>query len=215
MDCQLRIRVDESFSRIEYIKDWLDVAPRGFAFEHNKPGNRHYHLYLFGIERDVDAMRKRLAKHLPKEHYAVGKTCGGKLKLKISFAGAWQYGTTKDAHTPIWHKGFTVEEMESYAKTASNYYRPHPIVARPEDANLPEVIIRADRVWERLFAHKEEYGNLTIKAIKSKLAVDWLNQGRAVPRSADLHRYSISLYYLNKFRDHPYIPDNALMEEYE
>jgi len=216
MNYQIRIRVDESFSRIDYIQDWLNEAQHGFAFEHNIPGNRHYHIYLFGFTRNADAMRRHLGKHIPeKERYAVGSTCGGKKKIKITPEGAYQYGTTKNRNTPIWTKGFTPTELEEYEKVAEKYYRPLPIVVGPED-HLPEreVIFKVDRVWERLRDSRDKYKDLTLPKIKSKIAVDYLNSGKAVPRPSDLHRYAISIYYLNKYDDKGYLEDDALECEY-
>lgn len=214
MNFQIRIRTDASFPDISYITHWLDESPRGFAFEHNKPGNHHYHVYLFDLERNCDAMRKHLGKHLSdKQRYAVGITCGAKKKTKITPKGAYIYGTTDKLLSPIWSKGFSLEELQEYHEAAVKFYKPVPIIAHPDDAkNLPEVIYKVDRVWERLRDHREDYQGLTVKAIKSKLAADWLNNGRAVPRSADLHRYAISLYYLNKYKDEV-VPDDALMYE--
>lgn len=216
MNKQIRLRVDESFTDISYIQDWLNASPRGFAFEHNKPGNHHYHIYLFGLERNTDAMRKHLGKHIPdKERYSVGETCGGKKRLKITEIGAYQYGTTKDHITPVWSKGVSLQEFEEYRKNAEEHYKPVPVTVVTKEEHY---VVKADRVWERLHAKADDYSGLTIKAIKSKLAAEWLNNGRAVPRTADLHRYAMSLYYLNKFKKDQVgdtmIPDTALMEEY-
>lgn len=215
MNIQVRIRTDESFSRISYIKDWLNETPRGLAFEHNKPGNHHYHLYLFGLERNCDAMRRHLGKHLPKECYAVGITAGKK-KVKITPEYAYQYGTTKSLNNPIWTKGFPLEELETYHKNAEKFYKV-PIVVSDTDAKLPEVIYKVDRVWEKLRDHKDEYKDMSIARIKSKISADYLNNGKAIPRSADLHRYAISLYYLNLYVGedrHGFVTDTALEEYY-
>lgn len=215
---QIRIRVDEDFSRIDYIAAWLAEAPRGFAFEHSLPNNHHYHIYLFDLQRNPDAMRKHLGKFIDdKECYAVKTTCGGKKKLKITPEGAYQYGSTKSLNTPIWFKGFTLTELEDYHKSAEKYYNV-PIVASAEDAHLPEVIYKVDRVWEKLRDHADDYRDMTIARIKSKISVDYLNNGKAIPRSADLHRYAMSLFYLNKYKNEEtfdQIPDTALEEYYQ
>lgn len=216
MNFQIRLRVDENFSRIGYIKDWLDAAPKGFAFEHNKPGNHHYHVYLFGLERNPDAMRRHLAKHIPdKERYAVGVTCGGKKKIKITPEGAYQYGSTKNGDNPIWYKGWTLEELAEYHEKAKEFYKPMEVTLITKEDHY---VVRPDRVWERLREHVNDYGDMTVARIKSKIAVDYLNNGKAIPRSADLHRYATSLYYLNKYRREQVgdvqIPDTALEGEY-
>lgn len=216
MNFQIRLRVDENFSRIGYIKDWLDAAPKGFAFEHNKPGNHHYHVYLFGLERNPDAMRRHLAKHISdKERYAVGVTCGGKKKIKITPEGAYQYGSTKNGDNPIWYKGWTLEELAEYHEKAKEFYKPMEVTLITKEDHY---VVRPDRVWERLREHVNDYGDMTVARIKSKIAVDYLNNGKAIPRSADLHRYATSLYYLNKYRREQVgdvqIPDTALEGEY-
>lgn len=216
MNFQIRIRVDESFSRIGYIQDWIESTPKGFAFEHNIPGNRHYHIYLFGLERNQDAMRKHLGKFIPdKQRYAVGVTCGGKKKIKITPEGAWQYGSTKNHHTPIWTKGFTPTELEDFSAASQEFYKPMEVTLVTKEDHY---IVRPDRVWERLREHVNDYGDMTVARIKSKIAVDYLNNGKAIPRSADLHRYATSLYYLNKYRYNQVgdvlIPDTALENEY-
>lgn len=215
MNFQIRLRVDASFSDVIYIKDWLDAAPRGFAFEHNKPDNHHYHVYLFGLERNADAMRRHLGRYLDKQCYSVATTCGGKKRIKITPIGAYQYGTESILRLPIWSKGFPLEELQSYHENATAHYKPIPVTVVTREERY---VIKADRVWERLHSKADAYGGLTVKAIKSKLAAEWLNNGRAVPRTADLHRYAISLYYLNKFKKDQVgdteIPDTALMEEY-
>lgn len=216
MNFQIRLRVDESFSRIGYIKDWLDATPKGFAFEHNKPGNHHYHIYLFGLERNPDAMRRHIAKHVPdKERYAVGVTCGGKKKIKITPEGAYQYGSTKNGDNPIWVKGFTLEELESYHKNSVDFYKPMEVTVITKEDHY---VVRPDRVWERLRDRMDEYADMTVARIKSKIAADYLNNGKAIPRTADLHRYAMSLYYLNKYRKDQagdvQIPDTALENEY-
>jgi len=216
MNFQIRIRTDEDFPNVSYIQDWLDAAQQGFAFEHNKPGNHHYHVYLFGLERNVDAMRRTIGRYLPKECYSVGTTCGGKKRLKITEIGAYQYGTTNILLDPIWTKGFPLDVIQEYRKNAELHYKPMPVTVITREDHY---VVRPDRVWERLHANAEQYGGITIKAIKSKLCAEWLNNGKAIPRPSDLHRYAVSLYYLNKYKKSQIgdteIPDTALMEEFE
>lgn len=199
MSIQIRLRVDEkNISRIGYIQDWLIECQRGFAFEHDLPGNHHYHVYLFGLQRNVDAMRKHLGKFIPdKERYAVGVTCGGKKKLKITPEGAYQYGSTKNGNTPVWTKGFSPTELEQFAKDAAEFYKPVDAVKVTREDHY---VVRPDRVWERLRTNADMYGNMTISRIKAVISADYLNNGKALPRQADLHRYAVSLYYLNKYK---------------
>lgn len=177
------------------------------------PENEHHHIYLFGLHRQPKAIREFLFRlGYPKTAYEVKTTCGGKKNMKITPEGAYQYGAKPDSQPVlVRNKGFTDEELQKFKEQADRYYNP-PIVARPEDSQLPEVVFKIDRVWERLKANKTDYKDMTVKAIKSKLCADWLNDGKAIPRPSDCHRYAVSLYYINKFND-SYVPDNALMED--
>lgn len=208
MDYQIRIRTDVSFHDIIYIQDWLSTAQRGFAFEHNKPGNHHYHIYLFNIQRTDQALRDHLYKYLKdKSKYSV-RTTAGKLKEKIMPVIAWQYGTEETLTDPVWMKGYDDEAIAYYKFNAKTYYE-----AKAKKENATQVthedhyVVRPDRVWERLLTHRAAYANMAIDKIKNKMMVEWLNNGKAIPRSADLHRYAVSLYYLNKHDG--IVPDDA------
>ncbi|MBV6343329.1 hypothetical protein [Candidatus Magnetobacterium casense] len=208
MDYQIRLRTDVSFHDIIYIKDWLSTAQRGFAFEHNKPGNHHYHIYLFNIQRTDQALRDTLYKYTKdKSKYSV-KTTAGKHREKILPIIAWQYGTEDDLKEPVWMKGFDDEAITGFTMNAKSYYE-----ARNKKDNGALIthedhyVVRPDRVWERLSAHRQTYANLSIDKIKNKMMVEWLNNGKAIPRGADLHRYAVSLYYINKHDG--IVPDDA------
>lgn len=197
MNCQIRIRTDAPFFDILCIQDWLSECQSGFAFHHNKPGNNHYHVYLFHLERNVDAMRRHLGKYYPKECYSVSVTCGGRKRLQITYEGAYQYGTTKSLIDPLWVKGIPLDTLQEYHKIAKDFYTPTAVTVVTKEEHF---VVRPDRVWERLRQNADAYSNLTLKEIKSKMAAEWLNNGKAIPRSADLHRYSLSLFMLNKYK---------------
>ena len=78
-------------------------------------------------------------------------------------------------------------------------------------------VVRPDRVWERLIDQIDKYQGKSIKQIKSTIAAQWINDGKAIPRPSDLHRYAVSIYYRNKYFnkdwDHT-VPDWALEGEY-
>lgn len=220
MSFQVRIRTDAEWAKLGYVTEWLNDCEKGFAFRHNKPGNNHYHIYLFGLQRNPDAMRKYLGRYLPsKECYSVGTTAGKK-KEPIVDMKAYCYASAPDSNPEeVWMKGFTEGEKEAFHRYVEDYYhkpeKEYPIVVTPEDAKgLPLVVFKTDRVWERLSANADDYRDLTVKAIKAKLAAEWLNAGRAIMRNADAHRYALSLFYLNKHRDGP-VPDDALLGEFE
>lgn len=121
---QIRIRTDVEWEQLDYIAEWLQIAKAGFAFEHKKPDNHHYHIYLFGLERNDDAMRRHLGKHLPsKECYAVSRQCGKKKKRPIEPQGAYTYGTTQALISQIWFKGFSNDEMEKFHQVAKDFYK--------------------------------------------------------------------------------------------
>lgn len=124
MNLQIRMRTDDIFADMAYISAWLNETPRGFAFEHDISGNHHYHLYVFGLARNPDAMRRHLGQHLPtKECYAVSKTCGKKRKRLVEPEGAYIYGTTKRLLDPIWVKGFSDDEIMKLALKAQLFYK--------------------------------------------------------------------------------------------
>jgi len=101
--------------------------------------------------------------------------------------------------------------MKEFQTNAEEYYKPITAVLVTKEEHY---VVRPDRVWERLKLNYEKYENKTIREIKSMLAVDWLTNGKAIMRTADAHRYAVSLYYLCKYKDAPIIPDDALLSEY-
>lgn len=213
-DFQIRIRTPD-ITHILCVADYIDAATAGFAFHHNLPDNNHYHIYLFGLDRQADSIRKTLGKYIPdKECYAVKTTCGGRKNLPITHMGAYQYGTTKKLLSPYWHKGFTDDNIRAFHLNAQEYY---DALEKPIEGTLitreEHYVVRPDRIWEGLSQNKELYENLTVKQIKSKIAAKWLNAGKAMPRPSDLHRYATSLYYVNKYKDQE-IPDGALEDEF-
>lgn len=120
---QVRIRIDDEFQGIKCIEPWLDATKAGFAFQHKKPDNNHYHIYLFGLQRAPDAMRRLLGRNLPsKECYAVSSTCGKKVKRKLDPQGAYNYGTTRYLVSPVWFKGYTADEMKKFADEAKKFW---------------------------------------------------------------------------------------------
>lgn len=218
MPLQVRIRTDAPFNDIPFIREWLAETEAGFAFNHNIPGNNHYHIYFFNLNRQADSIRKTLNKYLgDKTRYAVSKTAG-KEKLTILDWLAWQYGTTSDLFEPVWVKGFTEAQIQEFKEGATNYYNAE---AQREDPDNVEIIRhehfypRPDRVWERLREKYQTYEGKTLAQIKSSLAAEWLNNGKAIPRSADLHRYSLSLFYLNKYPRNMDIPEDGLIELFQ
>lgn len=226
MDFQIRIRTNEHFNDIEYIKDWLDACQSGFAFVHNKPNNHHYHIYLFGLQRDPDAMRRKLGKHLPnKECYAVGRTAGKK-KEPISQMIAYQYGTEEQLADPVWSKGIE-DKIEAMKFNAESFYKQKAERDNRRKEVVTEILVinqekvKPDRVWENLMTELIEnptkYDGKAVHQIKSMISVSYLNRLKAIPRPSDLHRYAVSLYYINKHGLHQNdgkIPEDELDNEY-
>jgi len=208
-DFQIRIRDDDTNRVIENLEFYFTDRYMIFRHEPN-PDNIHHHIYIFGLYRNADAIRERLRKlGYAKERYAVSVTAGKK-KEKIDAGKAYQYALNPLSKPEvICIKGFSDEELEKFKEQTEKYYNP-PIIATPADGVLPEVIIKQDRVWMGLRDDIDKYRGLTVKAIKSKICAKWLNEGKAIPRPSDLHRYAVSLYYLNKHEG--LIPDNALLE---
>lgn len=206
-DFQIRIR-DDDYERVKEAMEFY-YTDRRMIFNHKLPGNNHYHIYLFGLYRNADAIRERLRRlGYPKTDYAVSVTAG-KRKEKIDPQLAYQYAINPVSNPVIIDiKGFSDDELTEFKAKADRYYNP-PIVVHPADGVLPEVVYKVDRVWERLKNNVEDYNGLTVKSIKSKIGAQWINEGKAMPRPSDLHRYAVSLYMLNKYKD-GVVPDNAL-----
>lgn len=227
MNFQIRIRTDAAFNDLEYINHWLDATGKGFAFQHSLPGNNHYHIYLFGLDRKPDPMRKYLAKYLPsKECYAVGITAGKKKEPVLDWI-AYQYGTTKELLKPVWTKGYPDEKLKEFEEGAQYFYEQEQKRMERRNAVVTEVLVinnekvKPDRVWEglitKLIEQPDMYDGKTIPQIKSMISVDYLRRLKAVPRPSDLHRYAISLWYIIKYDLHVKdsdIPLDAMEDEY-
>lgn len=215
MHIQLRIRDDLPWAELsKYLEVWTQKAASGFAFHHDLPGNSHYHVYLFDIEITKQAIRERLAKRYGDRQFSVMTTCGGKKKMQITPILAYQYGTTKDLLEPVWVK---INEMDlaeykskaqKYYYFSSNEYTPATLITREE-----KVVVKTDKVWEKLLDQKETFKDKSIKQIKSSICADYLNNGKAIPRGCDLHRYAVSLFILCKYEEEVIVPDFA-MENY-
>lgn len=205
---QIRVRTDEKFDEIKPIQDWLQLTGAGFAFHHNKPNNNHYHIYLFDLDRDDDSLRKTLGRYYRKQDYSVKKTAG-KERAYIVPCFAWQYATTEQYLEPVWIKGFTPKQEQEFRDMAHVHYdtvnQPQEVVNVVREEHY---IVRPDRVWERLVDNRDKYDGLNVKQIKSKLVAEWLNAGKAMPRPSDLHRYAVSLYLRQKYKDGE-VPDEA------
>jgi len=174
------------------------------------PDNVHHHIYLFGVYRTAETIRKHLSKKgYDKSQYMVGITAG-RSKVKITPATAYQYAANPKSQPQLVHSlGFNAEELAQFKADADNYYKPIQAI---EVIKEEHYVVRPDRVWERLHAKYDDYKNLSVLDIKKKLAAEWLNNGKAIMRKADAHRYAVSLYYLNRY--HADIPADAF-DDYE
>lgn len=209
-DFQIRIRDDDEKRVMEAIEFYL--TDRHMVFNHKLVGNNHYHIYIFGLYRNADAIRERLKRlGYKKEQYAVSVTAGKK-KEKIDAEKAYTYALNPDSNPVVVAiKGFSDAELEQFESYKKRYYE-KPIVVQPSDGILPEVVFKVDRVWERLKANQDDYIGLSVKAIKSKIAAQWLNDGKAMPRPSDLHRYAVSIYLNLKYQATG-VPDDAAMKD--
>lgn len=209
MHIQLRITDDVSWAELsKYLEVWTNKAASGFAFYHDLSGNSHYHVYLFDIEIREQSVRERLAKRYGDRKFSVRTTCGGAKKHPITPILAYQYGTTKDLLDPVWVKCNEMD-LQDYKSKAQKYYyfstpSPATLITREE-----KVIIKTDKVWEKLLDNKDKYRDKTIKQIKSTICADYLNNGKAIPRGCDLQRYAVSLFMLCKY-EADIVPDFAL-----
>lgn len=212
---QCRI-TDASFDNIKKALGWF-LIDKHLVFRHqpkNNPDNIHHHVYLFGIQRTPESVRKQLSKTYEKTRFAVS-VHAGKTKVKITPEMAYQYAINpKSQPELVSAQGFTNEELEKFKKDGEEFYKPMEVVQVVKEEHY---IVRPDRVWERLKMRQAEgiYDGLSVHQIKSKLAAEWLNAGKAMMRNADAHRYAVSIFMLNKYKNHPDgVPDNAFREHY-
>lgn len=237
MNIQIRVRTDEPIKDI--VGKWYDNAPKAFIFEHNKPGNHHYHVYLFDYESHtaLQKWREYLTRRLGDKSLHMVGTTAGKKKNPITIQNAYNYGcadrlsqkmerkekiddVSKLLDRPIFIKGFIVEEgLHQLHDEAEKFWNVMVGQQAKQESvvviqDLLEVKTRPDLVWKSLYENRASYRDLTIPKIKSKLAVERLREGKAIMRSADAHRYALSLYYLNKYNGEE-IPDDALVCHFE
>lgn len=226
MNFQIRIR-DGDYHRVMGVLDsYIDEAEKVLVFAHNPPkevfgtivyNNQHHHIYFFNLNKTDAGIRKYLGSYYSKESFAVKKTAGGKKALELTPAGAYQYATTEKLIDPEYTKGFEDHQLEEFRLRAEFYYRKpgEPTPKQHGDTIVvvrEETVVKQDKVWIRLLDNKEKYRSKTVAQIKSSIAADWLNQGKALPRQCDLHRYALSLYYILKYEGE--VPEDALETVY-
>lgn len=209
-DFQIRLREPEFGKACEALERYMDGG-QWMLFRHEpNADNVHWHCYTFGRKTTCETIRKHIASFgYDKSAYMVGKTAGRKA-AKITPMIAYQYAMNPKSKPQLAaHHGWTEENLAAFALNADEYYKAQ---ATPLSAVLitkeEHYVVKPDRVWERLRSKYETYADLNVKEIKSKLAAEWLNAGKAIMRSADAHRYAVSLYMLNKYKIE--VPDNAL-----
>jgi len=220
---QIRLRTPRYEDVVEHLGDYIMKADAAMIFHHNKPDNNHYHVYLFEIDVKPDSIRKKLQRAgYEKTCYAVGNTCG-KEKKPITTQGAYQYGTTDLMLEPVFHKGLTDVDLGIFRDCATVYYN-KPIDTTPKNGDhhviIKEttIIPKPDKTWEKLVENIDKYKEKTIKQIKSMIAAQWINEGKAIPRPSDCHRYAVSIHYRLKYfnKDWNYeVPEWALEGEYD
>lgn len=223
MNFQIRITNDT----YDIARDYLDGAEKFMVFHHtpqDNPDNKHYHIYLFNSPiQDAGSIRKRFERaKLPKSKYAVGTTAG-KRKEKITEYLAYQYGLAPKSNPKlVEHKGFTDEQFAQWELKKDMFYdminssKRKSITQQFADGEITvirEIAIRPDKVWERLVADEEKYSNKSLRQIKSMICAEWINNGKPVPRGADLHRYAVSLHIRSIYKNNE-VPDNAFENEF-
>lgn len=216
MNFQVRLRHDEFNFCNELLEEYIKDAERVLFFRH-APSNEniHYHIYFINLQRTDEAIRKRCSKFLPKENYSVKKTCGGKKNLPITLDGAYIYATNPKSNSELkYYKGITQDQLEIFELKSKAHYDPPKQI---EKVHVDHYYPKPDKTWEMLKEQSEKYVDKSVKQIKSMICAQWLNNGKAIPRPSDLHRYAVSLYYLNKFKDEKGIidvPEYALEGEF-
>ncbi len=226
IDVQIRLRVGDTERCKEILDLYISMIQYGFAFRHEpNPDNQHHHFYLFGIRRTADTIRKTISNYLPKESFAVGETAGRK-REKLNPQIAYQYGAKPTGEDnkiaePVWMKNCD-DKIEVWKTEAQAFYDQQLRYQKRWNAALMEVmvirdtVVKVDRVWERLQEDqllRERFTGKTVTQIKSMIATQWINNGKAMPRPSDLHRYAVSLWYMTKYPDGN-IPEDAMVDEF-
>jgi len=214
LDTQVRLTEEDTQRVIQFFAAYIHLATRVLIFKHNKPGNIHHHCYFFNLDRTDAAIRKYIGHHYKRECFSVSHTCKGKKREPLTERGAYQYGTEKTLDDPVYQKGFAQHDIEVFKLAAEAYYKQF----EPKELQNGDTIIvtkeiytaRQDKVWEKLKEQQDRYMNKSIIQIKSMISAQYLNEGKALPRQCDLHRYSLSLFYRCKFVEVEEIPEDAL-----
>lgn len=203
------------------LREYMDQSQKFMVFRHSpiaNPTNLHFHIYLFDshVSR-ADTIREKLARaKISKSDYSVSITAG-KRKEKITPSLAYQYGMApKSLPEFIESKGFTEVEFSNWKMKADMFYdlleqkqkKVQQLSLGPVTV-IREIIMRPDKVWERLVADEDKYSDKTVRQIKSMICAEWLNNGKAMPRPSDLHRYGVSLFMRQKYKGNE-VPDDAM-----
>jgi len=213
MNFQVRITEGDIERVKELLKEYILCSNQVLIFHHQKENNDHHHAYFFDLNRTDQGIRKYLGHYLTKEKFSVKKTCGGEKRLPITLEVAYQYGTEKYLDPPVFVKDIEDNKIEVLKLRAEAYYLPFKErkLEHGDAIIVTKEIIkeRQDKVWEKLLDQREKYKGKNIVQIKSMICAEWLNNGKAMPRQCDLHRYAMSLFYRLKYEDHE-VPDIAL-----
>jgi len=214
-----QIRITRPYAEAETLmRRYLAKARIAFAFQHepDEEVNRlHTHFYMFDLDRDRKSIWDFLNRSGLKGNgdFSISQTAGKK-KLPLSVKYAWGYGTKPELLRPEWVSGMTEEQRESCETFAKIFHN------TIKDAEIPKELVRVevnvekkDNVWEKLKENLPKYKNKRLCQIKSMICAEWLNNGKAMPRGADLHRYALSLYVLAKYEDEE-VPEWALESEF-
>lgn len=173
------------------------------------PSRRHYHIYIWGVYRQPKAIREFLERMgYPKTDYMVGTTAG-KERKPITEQLAYQYGMKPSSNPRIVQmKGFTDDQLQLWKEMAEKYYAKKTVVER---VVIEQTTVKPDLVWQRFYEkmlRTPESITWTKDMFRKWIMADYLSRAKPVPRQADLHRYSYSLYMLRDKRD----PDGYTFE---
>lgn len=217
---QIRLRTDNFTLVKEILENYINAAEKVLIFRHEPHNeNIHFHIYLIKIQITDEALRKKCSKYFKdKDLYSVKKTCGGKKNLPITLEGAYIYATNPKSNSElVFFKGVFSDQLELFEEKSANFYHKEekPTEINTVVINHDNYYPKQDKTWEMLKDQSDKYIDKNIKQIKSMICAQWLNNGKAIPRPSDLHRYSLSLFYLNKFKDEPDgVPEYALEGEF-
>lgn len=199
-------RIWADVSTMMILQDYIEKSERVLLFQHgpdNGAARDHVHVFFFGLTTKPDTIRETLRKYVPgKMDLCVKTKAGKKNDIDITDQGAYNYGSRDGKITPVYTKGYTLEELNLLQDTAElngklvEQRRAETIVYSVRE------VVKVDNVYNRLFEeahHLPRRKEMTYNEWKKWIVFQYLKAGKPAPRTADGNRYAYSIYMNMKY----------------